>query len=84
LVDKEFGCKVEYASKHSNLDRHCFHRYPKFLGDAFVKKICCSLGGSLQMDLSYATIPTCDGTFVTLNREKFRRYHVEDPKQPRE
>jgi len=24
-----------------------------------------SLGGSLQMDLSYATIPTCDNTFVS-------------------
>jgi hypothetical protein len=41
-----------------------------------------SLGGSLQMDLSYATIPTCEGTFVTLYREHPRRYHVEDPNEP--
>jgi len=27
-----------------------------------------SFGGSIQMDLSYATIPTCDNTFVRLNR----------------
>jgi hypothetical protein len=31
------------------------------------------------MDLSYATIPTCENTFVTLHHEKMRRYHVEDP-----
>jgi hypothetical protein len=39
-----------------------------------------SLGGSLQMDLSYATIPTCENTFVRLNREQEKRYHVEYPK----
>jgi hypothetical protein len=35
------------------------------------------------MDLSYATIPLHDGTLVRLDREKYRRYHVEDPVQPR-
>jgi hypothetical protein len=34
------------------------------------------------MDLSYATIPICANTFVRLNREQKRRYHVEDPKEP--
>jgi hypothetical protein len=41
-----------------------------------------SLGGSLQMNLSYATIPTCNNTFVRLHREQEKRYHVEDPKDP--
>ena len=35
------------------------------------------------MDLTYATIPTIDGTMVTLNREPERRYHIEDPKYPK-
>jgi len=35
--------------------------------------------GSLQMDLAYATIPTFDNTFVNVNREQEKRYHVEDP-----
>ena len=38
------------------------------------------LGGSLQMDLSYATLPTPDGSTFKLNREVYRKYHVEDPK----
>ena len=40
------------------------------------------LGGTLQMDLSYATIPTADNTFVTLHGEPERKYHVEDPQDP--
>jgi hypothetical protein len=35
------------------------------------------------MDLTYATIPTPDGTTFMLNRELERRYHVEDPRNPR-
>jgi hypothetical protein len=45
------------------------------------RKWAASLGGSIQMDLSYATIPTCEGTFVTLYREHPRKYHVEDPNE---
>jgi len=37
------------------------------------------LGGTLQMDLSYATIPLAENTFVTLHGEPERNYHVEDP-----
>jgi hypothetical protein len=40
-----------------------------------------NLGGSLQMDLSYATIPTCDGTSINLHREQFKRFQVEDPNE---
>jgi hypothetical protein len=38
------------------------------------------LGGTLQMDLSYATIPTPDGKSVTLFKEAYRQSHVEDPR----
>jgi hypothetical protein len=41
-----------------------------------------NLGGSIQMDLSYATIPTCENTFVTFHHEKMRMYHVEDSQDP--
>jgi hypothetical protein len=46
------------------------------------RKWVASLGSSLQMDLSYATIPTCDNILVRLNREQEKKYHVEDPKEP--
>jgi hypothetical protein len=35
------------------------------------------------MDLTYATIPTPDGNTFKLNRELERRYHVEDPRNPK-
>ena len=41
------------------------------------------LGGNLQMDLTYATIPTPKGAMVRLNKELERKYHIEDPKNPR-
>jgi len=37
------------------------------------------VGGTLQLDLSYAKIPTTQNTYVTLYREPKRKYHVEDP-----
>jgi hypothetical protein len=47
------------------------------------RKTVVDLGGNIQMDLTYATIPTPDGAMFKLNRELERRYHVEDPKNPR-
>jgi hypothetical protein len=35
------------------------------------------LGGNIRMDLSYETIPTCEGTYVTFHREPTMRYQVE-------
>jgi hypothetical protein len=37
----------------------------------------------LQMDLTYATIPTPNGSMFRLNRELERKYHVEDPRNPK-
>jgi ribonuclease HI len=47
------------------------------------RKATVDLGGSLQMDLSYDTIPTPDGNIFKLNREVYRKYHVEDPNNPK-
>jgi len=38
-----------------------------------LRKFVAHLGGPLQMDLSYATIPMQDDTLVRLDRESFRR-----------
>jgi hypothetical protein len=46
------------------------------------RKTTADLGGNLQMDLTYATIPTLDGAMFRLNRGLERRYHVENPKKP--
>jgi len=40
------------------------------------------IGGSMQMDLSYATIPNSEGIMVRLARELERKYHAENPKKP--
>lgn len=41
-----------------------------------------NLGGSIQMDLPYATIPTYENTYVTLHQEQMKTYHVDDPQDP--
>jgi hypothetical protein len=46
------------------------------------RKTTADLGGNLQMDLTYATIPTPNGAMFRLNRELERKYHVKDPKKP--
>jgi hypothetical protein len=46
------------------------------------RKTAANLGGNIQMDLAYATIPTPDGSMFKLNRELERKYHVEHPKKP--
>ena len=40
------------------------------------------LGGYIQMDWTYATIPASENTRVILHREKLRKRHVENPKKP--
>jgi hypothetical protein len=38
------------------------------------------ISGPLILEVaSSATIPTCENTYVTLHREKMRKYYVEDP-----
>ena len=55
---------------------------PDAWGMLLSRKWGASLVGCLRMDLSCATTPTCDNTFVRLNGERETRYHVEDPKEP--
>lgn len=41
-----------------------------------------TLGGNIQMDLSYATIPISENVLVKLHREREMKHHVEDPNEP--
>jgi hypothetical protein len=54
---------------------------PDTWGMLLNRKTTADLGGSLQMDLTYATIPTPNGLEFRLNRELERKYHVEDPRK---
>jgi hypothetical protein len=56
---------------------------PDAWGMLLSRKTAADLGVNLQMDLTYATIPTLHGTTFKLNRELERRYHVENPRNPR-
>ena len=55
---------------------------PDAWGMLLSRKWGATLGESIQMDLSYATIPFSENTFVKLHREKERKFHVEDPNEP--
>ena len=52
---------------------------PESWGMLLSRKFGADLGGSLHMDLSYATIPTPEGGYINLQREMMRKHHVEDP-----
>jgi hypothetical protein len=56
---------------------------PDVWGILLSRKIVGDLRGNIQMDLTYATIPTPEGDVFKLNRELERRYYVEDPTNPR-
>jgi hypothetical protein len=56
---------------------------PDVWGMLLNRKAAVDLGGSLQMDLSYATLSTPNGSTFKLTREMYRKYHVEDPKNPK-
>jgi hypothetical protein len=55
---------------------------PDAWGMLLSRKTTADLGGNLQMDLTYATIPTLNGSMFRLNRELERKYNVEDPRNP--
>jgi len=54
---------------------------PYVWGMLLSRKFVANLGGYIQIDLSYATIPAATGGMVRLYREAERRYHVEVPKR---
>jgi hypothetical protein len=55
---------------------------PDVWGMLLSRKWDATLGVHIQTDLSYATIPSYENSFVKLHREKERKFHVEDPKEP--
>jgi hypothetical protein len=56
---------------------------PDAWGMLLSRKWATDLGGNIQLDLSYATIPNSQGFPVILHRESMRKYHVEDPRDPK-
>jgi hypothetical protein len=55
---------------------------PNAWGMLLSRKWVATLGGTIQINLSYATIPFSKNSFVKLHREKESKFHVEDPKEP--
>ena len=41
-----------------------------------------TLGGSIQMDWTYAIVPASEFSLVKLYYEKEKRHHVENPQRP--
>ena len=55
---------------------------PDAWGMLISRKTGANLGGNIQMDLTYATTPTPERTYIRLNRELEMKYHVEYPRNP--
>ena len=56
---------------------------PDNRGMLLSRKWVATLGGYIQMDWTYATIPASENTRVILHIEKLRKGHLENPKKPR-
>ena len=52
---------------------------PNAWGTLLCHKWVVDLGCNFQMDFSYATIPTVEGTFVVPHKELMKKHHVEEP-----
>ena len=55
---------------------------PDRWGMLLSRKWAATLGGWIQMDWTYATIPASEDSWVKLRNEKEKKYHVENPKKP--
>ena len=55
---------------------------PNKLGMLLSRKWAIDLGGSIQMDWTYATITLSEYTMVKLHSEKEKKHHVENLKNP--
>lgn len=55
---------------------------PITYGMLLSRKWTAGVGGTLQMDLSHATIPNSNYEMVKVYREPYMKYHIEDPKDP--
>ena len=55
---------------------------PDKWGMLLSRKFSATLGGSIQMDWTYATVPASKDSLVKLHTEKERGYHVESPGKP--
>jgi hypothetical protein len=55
---------------------------PDVWGMLINRKSAADLGGSIQMDLSYATLPTPNGGTFRLDREPYHKNHVGKPEAP--
>ena len=72
---------AKYTNIHSNMDIlviNVTHKWGMFLSRKWVA----DLGGSIQMDCTYATVPLSKDTMVKLHSEKEKKHHVENPKKP--
>ena len=54
---------------------------PDKWGVLLFRKWGATLGGSIQMDWNYATVPAYEFSLVKLYAEKEKRYHVKNPKK---
>lgn len=55
---------------------------PPSWGMLLSRKWAAELGGRLQNDFTYITVPLGANEYITLNNELERMYHVEDPTEP--
>ena len=72
---------AKYTDIHLNMDILIIDVLDKW-GMLLSRKWAIDLGGSVQMDWTYATVPLSEDTMVKLHSEKENKHNVENPKNP--
>ena len=71
----------KYPDIHINMDILVID-VPDKWGMLLSRKWDVYLGGSIQMDWTYAIVPLSEYTMVNFHSEKEKKHHVENPKKP--
>ena len=82
-IDKGYGGLFGTVIHEECSDGHCVANIPPMFGILLSRTWVKKVGGSLQMDLTYATIPVFGGKHRRLYREVRLSYILSDHQNPR-
>ena len=81
MIERQHVRLAKYPDIHVTMDILVID-VPDKWGMLLSRKFGATLGGSIQMDWTYATIPASEDSLVKLHTEKERRHHVENLGNP--
>ena len=81
MIERQNVRLAKYPDIHVTMDILVID-VPDKWGMLLSRKFGATLGGSIQMDWTYATVPASKDSLVKLHTKKEQRHHVENPGNP--